>query len=143
MGIVVVASTLTIYHIAKGTNMIDLCQKGFNCFLGPLGAVFVLGMFWRWAVPVTVIPAVIVGEMVGILASYSNEILGRPFSTHLVVPTAFVATIVTCQVLCALLETEASAFQQRWMWKPVTGQGRPEDPDEEGVPWNALPGENT
>jgi len=134
MGIVVVASTLTIYHIAKGTNIIDLCQKGFNCFLGPLGALFVLGMFWRWAVPVTVIPAVIAGEAVGIVASYSSEILGHPFSTHLVVPTAFGATIVTCLLLCALLDTEANAFQQRWMWKRITREGPPEDLNGEGVP---------
>jgi Na+/proline symporter len=139
MGIVVVASTLMIYHIAKGTNIIDLCQKGFNCFLGPLGALFVLGMFWRWAVPVTVIPAVIVGEVVGITASYSQEILGRPFSTHLVVPAAFLATVVTCQLLCALLETEASAFEQRWMWKRITGDGPPKDPDEKALSWNELP----
>ena len=45
MGVVVVLYTLGLYHLSKGTNIIDLCQRGFNCFLGPLGATFMLGMF--------------------------------------------------------------------------------------------------
>ncbi len=141
MGIVVVASTLTIYHISKGTNIIDLCQKGFNCFLGPLGALFVLGMFWRGAVPITVVPAVIVGEFVGVVASYSQELLGRPFSTHLVVPAAFLATVGTSLLLSAFFETEANEFEQRWMWKSITTNGPPTDPkdDASDVKWNSGP----
>lgn len=140
MGIVVVASTLTIYHIAKGTNIIDLCQKGFNCFLGPLGALFVLGMFSRRAVPATVVPAVIIGEFVGIVTSYSGEILDRQFSTHLVVPASFFATFASSLLLSGLMDTEANEFEQRWMWKRVTGEGPPdtgETPVEDA--WNRLP----
>lgn len=142
MGIVVVASTLTIYHMSKGTNIIDLCQKGFNCFLGPLGALFVLGMFWKGAVPITVVPAIVVGEFVGVVSSYSKELLDRPFSTHLVIPSAFFATIVTCLLLSALFETEAHEFEQRWMWKRIKSEGPPKDPgDGDETAWNSLPEE--
>lgn len=140
MGFVVVASTLTIYHISKGTNIIDLCQKGFNCFLGPLGALFVLGMFSRKAVPATVVPAVIVGEFVGIVTSYSGEILDRQFSTHLVVPASFVATFATSLLLSSLFDSEANEFEQRWMWKRITSDGPPEEKAQSAEDnWNVLP----
>ncbi len=142
MGFVVVASTLTIYHISKGTNIIDLCQKGFNCFLGPLGALFVLGMFSRKAVPATVVPAVIVGEFVGIVTSYSGEILDRQFSTHLVVPASFVATIATSRLLSALFDSEANEFKQRAAWKRITESGPPKSEAETAEDnWNVLPEE--
>lgn len=120
MGIVVVTTTISLYHVSKGTNIIDLCQKGFNCFLGPLGALFVLAMFSRRATSATVIPAVVAGELVGIASSYSSELLGLPFSTHLVVPTSWLATIAVSHVLSLLLSTEADSVSRSWMWKPVT-----------------------
>lgn len=128
MGVVVVASTVFLYHVSKGTNMVDLCQKGFNCFLGPLCALFVLGMFSKRSVPSTVMPAVILGEIVGILGSYSEEILDQKFSTHLVVPAAFVATIATSILLSQVRRTMGTAESLRWMWRPVVSQ-----PIESGV----------
>ena len=122
MGVVVVLSTVGLYHLSKGTNIIDLCQKGFNCFLGPLCALFVLGMFSKRAVPSTVIPAVIIGEIVGVSASYSMELFGKNFSTHLVVPSAFFATIITSFVLSQARRTTGSEGQWKWMWKPIVSQ---------------------
>lgn len=119
MGIVVVATTVTLYHQSKGTNIIDLCQKGFNCFLGPLGALFLLGMFSRRATPATVVPAVLIGETVGICTSYSGELFGHQFSTHLVVPSAWLATLLTSLFLSVVLRTKATEEQQQMMWKPV------------------------
>ena len=129
MGFVVVVTTVTLHHLSKGTNIIDLCQRGFNCFLGPLGALFVLAMFSRRATPRTVIPALLVGELVGVGLSYSQEVstllLSRAepysFSTHLVVPSAWLATMATSLVLSTVLREEAEAGKQRWMWRPVTG----------------------
>ena len=128
MGIVVVVTTVALHHMSKGTNIIDLCQRGFNCFLGPLGALFVLAMFSRRATPRTVIPALLVGEIVGVGLSYSKEVstmlfsASEPysFSTHLVVPSAWLATMVTSLVLSAVLREEAEAGKQRWMWRRVT-----------------------
>lgn len=121
MGLVVVVTTVSLYHIAKGTNIIDLCQKGFNCFLGPLGALFLLGMFSRSATPATVIPAVVVGEVVGICTSYSSELFGPnyAFSTHLVVPTAWLSTLAVSHVLSLVLGTRADDEQANWMWRRV------------------------
>ena len=94
MGLVIVAVTVWLHHLSKETNIIDLCQRGFNCFLGPLGGLFVLAMFSRKATSATVIPAVLVGEAVGICGSYSKDLFGVEFSTHLVVPASWLATIL-------------------------------------------------
>jgi SSS family solute:Na+ symporter len=130
MGVIVVVTTIALHHVSKGTNIIDLCQRGFNCFLGPLGALFVLAMFSRRATPRTVIPALLIGEIVGIGSSYSQEVstllvgMSQPFtfSTHLVVPTAWLATMVTSLVLSAVFREEATAEQQHWMWRRVVGE---------------------
>ena len=119
MGLVIVAVTIWLYHLSKETNIIDLCQRGFNCFLGPLGGLFVLAMFSRKATPATVIPAVLVGEAVGICGSYSKDLFGTEFSTHLVVPASWLATIVVSHVLSLVLNTRSDPESQRWMWKPV------------------------
>lgn len=127
MGGVVVVTTVILHHLSKGTNIIDLCQRGFNCFLGPLGALFVLAMFSRRATPRTVIPALLVGEIVGVGLSYSKEVstllfsMAEPFafSTHLVVPSAWLATMVTSLVMSAVLRERAQGEKQQWMWRHV------------------------
>ena len=119
MGLIVVAATVFLYHISRGTDFVEICQKGFNCFLGPLGGLFVLGMFARRVTAVAAIPAVVIGEVVGVCTSYSQELFDRPFSTHLVVVTAWLATVVSGLIVGFLLRTEASESQQRWMWLPV------------------------
>ncbi len=119
IGVVVVICTIGLFHASKGTDIITLCQKGFNMFLGPLGALFVLGMFSRRATARSVLPAVIIGELVGVCTSYSEELFGLPFSTHLVVPASWLATIVAGLSLSSILGTTATAEQQSWMWRPV------------------------
>lgn len=119
MGLVIVAVTVWLHHLSKETNIIDLCQRGFNCFLGPLGGLFVLAMFSRKATSATVIPAVLVGEAVGICGSYSKDLFGVEFSTHLVVPASWLATILLSHVLSLVFATRADELSQRWMWKPV------------------------
>lgn len=119
MGMVIVAVTVFLYHISKGTDIISLCQKGFNCFLGPLGGLFVLGMFSRSATPATVIPAVLIGEAVGVGSSYSKELFDAEFSTHLVVVSSWLATIVSSLCLGVVLRTNAGEEKAKWMWHPV------------------------
>jgi SSS family solute:Na+ symporter len=119
IGIIVVATTVVLYHVSKGYDIITLCQRGFNCFLGPLGALFVLAMFSSRATARSVIPAVLVGEFVGVGTSYSKELFGFDYSTHLVIPGSWLATIVTAHLFAILLGTRADEQARRWMWKPI------------------------
>jgi len=131
-GLVVIAATFCLYHMSKGTDIITLCQKGFNLFLGPLGGLFVLAMFCRWATAHAVIPAVLLGEVVGVCAAYSQQLFGRPFSTFLVIGASWLATLVAGYALALLLwlvcGIQASAAQRQWMWWPVVSRPLVEEP---------------
>jgi solute:Na+ symporter, SSS family len=147
-GVVVVAYTIFLYRVSHGTDIITLCQKGFNCFLGPLGALFVLAMFSRRATTRSVVPAFLLGEAAGVALSYWQELTalaanrwggwiaatfggelreiggtlryaGMPFSTHLVVVSSWLVTIMAGLLLSFVLRTRATNEQQRWMWRTV------------------------
>ena len=122
MGLIIVTLTILLYHVSKGTDIITLCQKGFNCFLGPLGALFVLGMWSKRATAVSVIPAVIAGELFGVCASYSKELFDFAYSTHLVVPGSWLVTLVAAYLLSLVLRTRASDDAQQWMWRSVVSR---------------------
>tara|TARA_B110000240_G_scaffold98825_2_gene111948 strand:- start:5302 stop:5997 length:696 start_codon:yes stop_codon:yes gene_type:complete len=129
MGVLVVGYTIALYELSKGSDIISLAQKGFNCFLGPLGALFVLGMFVKRATPVSVIPAFILGEITGVCASYSTELFGVDFSTHLVIGLAWLVTFFTALLIgfihYQLTGEQASEKQQNFMWRAVVSQEEP------------------
>ena len=125
-GFTVVAYNRTVSKVddfingaAKGTNIIDLCQRGFNCFLGPLGATFMLGMFSRRVCPIHMVPAFVLGEVVGVSTSYSMQFFGVPFSTHLIVPAAWAATMIAALLLSLLIPRRPSTEQLRWTRRGV------------------------
>ena len=123
-GVVMVFVSLALYHASKGSDIITLCQKGFNCFLGPLGGLFFLGMFSRRATARSVLPALFVGEAVGIALSYSREFFGVAFSTHLVIPAAWLATVVSCLVFAGLVKAKPHDEIEQWLWWSVVRSGR-------------------
>ena len=132
MGFVVVLYTLGLYHLSKGTNIIDLCQRGFNCFLGPLGATFMLGMFSRRVASTHMALAFVLGEVVGVSASYSMEFFGAPFSTHLIVPAAWAATMITALGLSLVIPQRPSPQQLRWTRRAVLADEHLETQPSEG-----------
>lgn len=123
MGVFIVFYTIGLYELSKGSDIISLAQKGFNCFLGPLGALFVLGMFVKRATPASVIPAVLIGEAVGIGTSYSREIFDVSFSTHLVILTAWLATFLSALAIGLVYEKATgirlTEDQEALMWVNV------------------------
>ena len=71
------------------------------------------------ATATAVIPAVLIGEAVGVCSSYSEEFFGIPFSTHLVIPASWLATIITGGALTLILNTRPTDDQKRWLWSAV------------------------
>ena len=126
MGVLVVGYTIALYELSKGSDIISLAQKGFNCFLGPLGALFVLGMFVKKATPIAVIPAFILGEIVGVSASYSTELFDVDFSTHLVIGFSWLVTFFSALLIGYLHHyltgNQATKDQQKLMWRAVVSQ---------------------
>jgi len=74
IALVVAALTQT-----SGKNIFDLMPKTFNMFIGPLGALFLIGMFVPRATGRTATPAVLLAVAVSVVWNYWNEILSLPF----------------------------------------------------------------
>ncbi len=121
---VIIALALVLYEVSKTTDIITLCQKGFNCYLGPLGGLIFLAMFCRRATARAVVPAVVLGVLAGLLAAYSRELLGIDYSTHLVIPTAFFVTI-SVGWLMSRITGNPNPQQERWTWLAVVRHGSP------------------
>jgi SSS family solute:Na+ symporter len=64
---------------ASGRNIFDLMPKTFNMFIGPLGALFLIGMFLPRATGRTATPAVLLAMSVSVVWNYWKEILSVPF----------------------------------------------------------------
>lgn len=64
---------------ASGKNIFDLMPKTFNMFIGPLGSLFLVGMFLPRATGRTATPAVLLAVGVSIIWNYWKEILSLPF----------------------------------------------------------------
>jgi solute:Na+ symporter, SSS family len=73
---------------SSGKNIFDLMPKTFNLFIGPLGSLFLIGMFLPRATGRTATPAVLGAVAVSIVWNYWKEILSIPivwqFASHVV-----------------------------------------------------------
>jgi solute:Na+ symporter, SSS family len=63
---------------SSGRNIFDLMPKTFNMFIGPLGALFLMGMFLPRVTGRTAVPAVLSAVGVSIVWNYWKEILSIP-----------------------------------------------------------------
>jgi len=71
---------LLVAWAAKTTelNLFDLMPKTFNMFVGPLGALFMIGMFWPRARATTATIAVLLAIAVSVVWNYWKAILSIP-----------------------------------------------------------------
>ena len=63
---------------SSGRNIFDLMPKTFNMFIGPLGALFLMGMFLPRVTGRTAVPAVLSAVAVSVIWNYWKEILSIP-----------------------------------------------------------------
>ena len=104
LGLVCIGFALTIAIVSREYefNIVDLMPRAFNLFLGPLAALFFIGMFIPRSTSRSAIPAVIVSLVVSIVWSYWKPLTGA--ADHL---SPYWAIAVPCStgVLLALLLT--------------------------------------
>lgn len=74
IGVLVTALAAGLASLAEVHNITELMQKGFNIFLGPLAALFFIGMFLPRSTSRSAIPAVLFGLAVSIAWSYWREL---------------------------------------------------------------------
>src|SRR6478752_5659878 len=133
MGLVTTLTALVVAYMANssGKNLIDLMPRTFNMFLGPLGALFLTGMFLPRATARTAITAVLSGLAVSIIWNYFKEILSIPFiwslarhyftapfdlsiSWAIAVPCLF--TLTFAAILSYVFEPAENPRGQRFTW---------------------------
>ncbi len=109
-------------------NFIDLMQKAFNFMLGPLGALFLIGMFLPRCTSRSAIPATIFGLGVGVLLAYWEQ-LGKPLfgfdvAPYWVIPWSAAAPLVSAAIL-SLFEPSPDPSRPVATWRNVVS-GSPE-----------------
>ncbi|HEX3655098.1 MAG TPA: hypothetical protein VHV55_04800 [Pirellulales bacterium] len=123
-------------------NIIDLNQRSFNMFLGPLGALFFIGMFLPRCTSRSAVPATVLGVMVALTWSYWHElclaathVLPSPaadvvqgWSRHvpsmaLAVAVPCLATFVIAAVLGQIVDSREHAGRD-YSWRAVMRRPR-------------------
>lgn len=79
LGVLCTVIAVGVAHLAQssGKNLVDLMPRTFNMFLGPLGSLFLIGMFLPRATARSALPAVIIALSVSVCWSYFKELFGR------------------------------------------------------------------
>ena len=145
---------------AHAQNIMELMAKGFNMFLGPLAALFFIGMFLPRSTSRSAIPAVLCGLIVSIAWSYWHELhlpellaglvpaggvfeaigLSKLVGPQAGVPTFTLAIALPCAttVLCAfllswLVESGDEHAGRQWTWYAVMRRPIPSAPGSPGT----------
>jgi SSS family solute:Na+ symporter len=81
MGLVTTLIALGVARLAQGSkmNITDLMPPAFNVFLGPLGALFLIGLFQPRATARTALCAVGAALLVSVLWNYDTLLFGKDF----------------------------------------------------------------
>jgi SSS family solute:Na+ symporter len=73
-----IAITVAFLSAQSGRNIFDLMPKTFNMFIGPLGALFLMGMFLPRVTGRTAVPSVLAAVAVSVIWNYWKAILSVP-----------------------------------------------------------------
>ncbi len=102
-------------------NIVDMMPKFFNMFVGPLSAMFFIGMFLPRCSARSVIPAVIFGISYAVFWSWCDVILGSPdrlaFAWAIAIPC--MTTFFTAALLGMLVEPRRSHGGSDYNWWAV------------------------
>jgi solute:Na+ symporter, SSS family len=106
---------------SSAKNIYDLMPRTFNMFLGPLGSLFLIGMFLPRATGRTATPAVIVALVVSILWSYCKEIFRTPFDLSIswAIPVPCILGFSLAALLSLLFESGDDHPGRRFTWWAV------------------------
>ena len=102
-------------------NIVDMMPKFFNMFVGPLSAIFFIGMFLPRCTARSVIPAVLVGLVYSVFWSWCDVILGSPdrlaFAWAIAIPCS--TTFCTAALLGMLVESRRAHGGSTFTWWAV------------------------
>lgn len=130
--------------INGGMTLIDMMPKFFNMFIGPLAAMFLIGMFLpRCTVRSTSI-AVILGVITAVLWNWGKEIFQTSVGPTILLAIACpcLVTVGSAALLSLILEDRKSHPGQRYTWTAIVRGQTPASPASEALP-EATPSSNS
>ncbi|MFN0197511.1 MAG: sodium:solute symporter family transporter [Planctomycetaceae bacterium] len=143
--VITLAVTCNAYFVAYkaesiGETIVGMMPKFFNMFVGPLSALFIIGMFFPRCTARSAIPGALSGFLVSIIWSWWAEILGTGIlgvneaTGKAIVPTFLLAIAVpsitslsVAWILSWIVETGEDHSGRKYSWKYVTSQPIPEE----------------
>jgi Na+/proline symporter len=115
-------------------NIISNTARTFNCALGPLAAMFVVGMFLPYVRQAAMIVSTLAGTSIAVAVAWWSELItlagfeGTSPSPFLVTPIAFTATVLLAAVLGALPPKPIPDRVRALTWRAVVfGPDRGDD----------------
>lgn len=130
LGLVCIGFALVIAIVSREYefNIVDLMPRAFNLFLGPLAALFFIGMFVPRATARSAIPAVLICLVVSIGWSYWKPLTGAAdhLSPYWAIAVPCVVGVGLGALLSLLLGEPAEHPGRQYCWREV--MRRPVDP---------------
>lgn len=110
LGAFTTAAAFGLDLLTRDRNIIEMMGRSFNCFTGPLGGLFLLGMFVPRCCNRAATAAGILGTAVSIGIAFSQELFGlaQSISFTWVQPCALVATLAAGVLLSCVVPRSAT-----------------------------------
>jgi SSS family solute:Na+ symporter len=121
LGLAITGAAFALDVLTRGRNIIEMMGRSFNCFTGPLGGLFLLGMFAPRVGNRGATTAGLAGLVVSIGIAYSRELFGLPQSISFtwIQPGSLLVTL-TVGLLLIPLDRPNPSLRSRLVWR-----GRP------------------
>jgi SSS family solute:Na+ symporter len=143
--------TTNAYFVAeralhRGLTLVDMMPKFFNMFVGPLAALFVIGMFLPRCTSRSAFPAVVSGLVVSVVWSWFQELAmvwsrmipslaGSPApgpeargpTPFLAIAVPWLTTVVTAFILSFVVERGGPHPGQNFTWFAIVRGARPQE----------------
>jgi solute:Na+ symporter, SSS family len=134
IGLVASAAAYGVHYVQSQNpdlTLVGMMPKFFNMFVGPLAAMFIVGMFMPRATTRSVLPAACIGLIVSIFWSWWEFIFDTKTgpTIFLAVAVPCVTTIITAGILSLLLNRAETHSGSEYTWWAIV-RGRPEVKDQ-------------
>ncbi|WP_437193149.1 sodium:solute symporter family transporter [Planctomicrobium sp. SH527] len=112
-----------VAYLALNSEMtiFDLMPKFFNMFVGPLAALFIIGMFFPRCTGRSVSVAIVVGLTVSVLWSWGKQIFQTSVGPTILLSVALplLTTVLTAWLLSFIVESRQPHPGQSFTWRAV------------------------
>ena len=135
IGLGCTAMAIGLMFLPEDLNIIDASARTFNCALGPLAAMFLVGMFLPHVGETAVIIATACGTVIALVISWWSELVsllgletmlpGDHPGTFLILPLSAVGTFLVAAVLGSVLPHADLEVTRHLTWRAVVKGDRP------------------